>query len=497
MNIRIIAYLIGWVLKIEAVALVFPGITAAIYHENTWYWFLICAAVSGALGVFLSRKKNRQGNFYSREGYAGTALAWLVMSVVGAFPFFLSGRIPNYLDALFEIVSGFTTTGATILSDVEALGKGLLFWRSFSHWLGGMGVLVLLLAILPFSGGGNQMVIMKAESPGPQVSKLVPRVRETAFILYGIYTVLTVVMIITYLISGMNFFDAVCIAFGTAGTGGFCVRNDGMASYNNVSIVLATFWMLVFGVNFNIYYLVLNRKWKDALKSEELRTYLGIFLTAAVVLTLVTFISLYSKGTDGLNAFNGNRFFLCLRDSAFTAASIQTTTGFTTADFSTWPLICRWIILLLMIFGASAGSTGGGFKTARLVLLYKEVKSEFHYLIHPNAVRPVKYEGKLVDKTVLRSVNGYLIIYIMVLIISVTAVSFDPAAKDFETAVSSVLATYNNIGPGLSYVGPLMNYGGLGVLTKIVLIFDMIAGRLELLPMLILFNPNIWKRKYM
>ena len=492
MNYRIIAYLLGWVLKIEAVALVLPGITAIIYREDTWYWFFICAAFAGILGFYLSRKKNRQGNFYSREGYAGTALAWLTMSLIGALPFFLSGRIPHYIDALFEIVSGFTTTGASVLAEVEYLGRGLLFWRSFTHWLGGMGVLVLLLAILPFSGGGSHMVIMKAESPGPQVSKLVPRVRQTALVLYGIYTALTVTMIITYLISGMNFFDAVCIAFGTAGTGGFCVRNNGMGSYNNVSIVLATFWMLIFGVNFNIYYLILSQKWKDALKSEELKAYLSIFLTAALVMTAVTFISIYSKENEGAKGF-----FLSLRDSAFTAASIQTTTGFSTADFSVWPIVCRWIILLLMVFGACAGSTGGGIKISRIVLLLKEAKSELHYLIHPNAVKPVKFEGKVVDKTVLRSLNSYLVIYLAILIVSVFIVSFDPAAKDFETAYSAVLATYNNIGPGLSIVSPLLNYGSFNVLTKIVLIFDMIAGRLELLPMLILFNPSIWKRKFM
>ena len=490
MNLKIVAYLIGWVLKIEAAALVIPGFVAIVYKEDTWYWFFICAVVSGAAGFFLSRKKNREGNFYSREGYAGTALSWLLMSLVGAFPFFLSGRIPNYVDALFEIVSGFTTTGASILSNVESLGRGLLFWRSFSHWLGGMGVLVLLLAILPFSGG-THMVIMKAESPGPQVSKLVPRVRQTAIVLYGIYTVLTVTMIITYLISGMNFFDAVCIAFGTAGTGGFCVRNDGMASYNNVSIVLATFWMLVFGVNFNIYYLVLNRKWKDAVKSEELRAYLGIFLTATIIMTIVTFFAAYSQKQGG------EGFFMSLRDSAFTAASIQTTTGFATADFSKWPLVCRWVILLLMVAGACAGSTGGGIKVSRLVLLFKEAKSELHYLIHPNAVKPVKFEGKLVDRTVLRSLNSYLIIYLGVMILSVFIVSFDPAAKDFETSFSAVLATYNNIGPGLSVISPVLNYGSFSILTKFVLIFDMIAGRLELLPMLILFNPGIWKRRFM
>ena len=336
------------------------------------------------------------------------------------------------------------------------------------------------------------MVIMKAESPGPQVSKLVPRVRETAIVLYGIYTVLTVIMIITYLISGMNFFDAVCIAFGTAGTGGFCVRNDGMASYNNVSIVLAIFWMLVFGVNFNIYYLILKRKWKDALRSEELRAYLSIFLTAAVIMTIVTFISIYSKEIGGTKGF-----FLSLRDSAFTAASIQTTTGFSTADFSQWPIVCRWIILLLMVFGASAGSTGGGVKVARIVLLLKEAKSELHYLIHPNAVKPIKFEGKVVEKTVLRSLNSYVVIYLVILILSVFLVSLDPASKDFETAYSAVLATYNNIGPGLSIVSPLLNYGSFNVLTKLVLVFDMIAGRLELLPMLALFNPTIWKRKFM
>ena len=492
MNLRIVAYLIGWVLKIEAVSMVVPGIIAAAYGEDTWYWFFICAAVAGGAGMLMSRKKNREGNFYTREGYAGTALSWLLMSIVGAFPFFLSGRIPNYLDALFEIVSGFTTTGASILSDVESLGRGLLFWRSFSHWLGGMGVLVLLLAILPFSGGGSHMVIMKAESPGPQVSKLVPRVRQTAFILYGIYTALTVIMIITYLISGMNFFDAVCIAFGTAGTGGFCIRNDGMASYNNVTIVLATFWMLVFGVNFNIYYLALTKKWKDALKSEELRAYLSIFATAMVVMTISTFISIYSKEHQGAGGF-----FLSLRDSAFTAASIQTTTGFSTADFSQWPLVCRWVILLLMVFGACAGSTGGGIKVSRLVLLFKEAKSELHYLIHPNAVKPVKFEGKVVDRTLLRSLNSYLAIYLIVMIISVFLVSIDPAAKDFETSYSAVLATYNNIGPGLSVISPVLNYGIFNPLTKIVLIFDMIAGRLELLPMLILFNPGIWRKKHL
>ncbi len=492
MNVRIVAYLIGWVLKIEAVAMVIPGVVALVYRENTWYWFLICAAVAGAAGVLLSGKKNRKGNFYAREGYAGTALSWILMSAVGALPFFLSGRIPHYMDALFEIVSGFTTTGASVLSDVESLGRGLLFWRSFSHWLGGMGVLVLLLAILPFSGGGSHMVIMKAESPGPQVSKLVPRVRETAIVLYGIYTVLTVIMIITYLLSGMRFFDAVCIAFGTAGTGGFCVRNDGMASYNNVSIVLTIFWMLVFGVNFNIYYLILKKKWKDALKSEELRAYLSIFLTSALIMTAVTFISIYSKEIPGAGGF-----FMSLRDSAFTAASIQTTTGFATADFSHWPIVCRWIILLLMVFGASAGSTGGGVKVARIVLLLKEAKSELHYLIHPNAVKPIKFEGKVVEKTVLRSLNSYVVIYLVILILSVFLVSLDPASKDFETAYSAVLATYNNIGPGLSIVSPLLNYGSFNVLTKLVLIFDMIAGRLELLPMLALFNPTIWKRKFM
>lgn len=481
MNFKIVSYFLGWVLKIEAAAMAIPCLIALIMHENSWGWILLSIAISLALGIPMTLKKEDRGRFYAREGYVITALGWILLSLIGALPFFLSGAIPNYLDAVFEIVSGFTTTGSTILYDVEHLGYGLLFWRSFSHWLGGMGVLVLLLSLLPANGGYN-MSIMKAESPGPSVSKLVPKVRDTAKYLYLIYAGMTVVAAIMYWISGMNLFDAVCIAFGTAGTGGFAVRNSGMNDYSTFTQVLITIWMILFGVNFNVYFLMLKKKWKDALKCEEMHVYLGLILVFIAICTTSMIIHEHTG------------FFYSLHHSAFTVASLITTTGFGTVDFSYWTEACKVLVLFIMFCGACAGSTGGGFKVSRLIVIVKEARSELHLLIHPNAVRPIRLEGKVLDRNVTRSVNNYFIIYVFLIALSVILVSLD--GFDMETNLSAVFATFNNIGPGLSKVGPYMNFAEFSPFAKLVLIFDMIAGRLEIIPMLMIFYPKTWKKHF-
>ena len=485
MNKKIVVYFLGWVLLTESVSMVIPCIISMIAGENdVWPWFLLSIAVSALPGLLLIRKKFRSGHFFAKEGFVLTALGWLILSLVGALPFFLSGRIPSYIDALFETASGFTTTGSSILSDVEAIGKGLLFWRSFTHWVGGMGVLVLILAIVP-QGGGDKMQIMKAESPGPSVSKLVPRVRETALILYLIYIGMTVVMILSYFLSGMPLFDSVCIGFGTAGTGGFAVRNTGMAHYGAVSQLLITIWMILFGVNFNAYYLMVRRKWKEAFTIEEVFVYLGIIPVSIGILTF---------GVMQTGEGQAGGFLYSLHHASFTLASIISTTGFTTVNFDFWPAFGRSLLVIVMCIGACAGSTGGGIKVSRVILLFKEAKNELHLLVHPNAVRPVKLNGKTVDAGTLRSVNHYLIIYVSVFVLSVLLISFN--GFDLTTNFTSVAATLNNIGPGLSQVGPVSNYSGFSVFSKLVLTFDMIAGRLELLPMLLLFSKKIWSRHY-
>ena len=486
MNKKIVVYFLGWVLLIEAASMIVPCIISVIAGENdVWPWFLVSMGISAVPGVLLIRKKLRSGHFFAKEGFVLTALGWLILSLVGALPFFLSGRIPNYVDALFETASGFTTTGSSILSEVEAIGKGLLFWRSFTHWIGGMGVLVLILAIVP-QGGGDKMQIMKAESPGPSVTKLVPRVRETALILYLIYFGMTTLAIISYFASGMPLFDAICIGFGTAGTGGFTVRNEGMLHYNTVSQVLVTVWMILFGVNFNAYYLMVRRKWKEAFTIEEVFVYVGIIVVATMLLTIGVMFT-PGQGKEG-------GFFYSLHHASFTLASIISTTGFSTLDFHQWPEYARTILVMVMCIGACAGSTGGGFKVSRVILLFKEAKNELHLLVHPNAVRAVKLNRKTVDAQTLRSVNHYLILYVAIFAFSVLLVSID--GFDFTTNFSSVAATLNNIGPGLSSVGPTGNYSGFSIFSKLVLTFDMIAGRLELLPLLLLFSRKTWSKHY-
>ena len=484
MNFWIIAYFMGWIIEVEAISMLIPMfISIALHESDVWPWFLIIILVLAPLGFILTRKRFRRGNFYVREGYAATGLGWILLSAIGALPFFLSGRIPSYVDALFETASGFTTTGSSVLSDIEALGKGLLFWRSFTHWLGGMGVLVLILAILPMNGGYH-MQLMKAESPGPSVSKLVPRVMDTAKTLYLIYIALTLTMILLYRISGMPLFDAACIGFGTAGTGGFGVRNSGMADYSRASQILITIFMYLFGVNFNFYYLLIRRKFRDAFKMEEVRVYVGIILVNIIIVTLVIWRFNYRE--EGL--------LYSLHHAAFTIGSLMSTTGFATVDFDTWPEIGRLMMVLLMFIGACAGSTGGGFKVSRLMLLFKEARKEMHMLIHPQSVRPIKQEGKVVEHSVLRSASNYLTIYLMVFIAAFVLISIE--GHDFITNFTAVAATLNNIGPGLSMVGATQNFGFFSVGSKLVLTFCMLAGRLELLPMLMLLYPKTWTKHY-
>lgn len=478
MNIRIILYFLGWVLKIEALFMILPYIIAAIYQEKSGIYFLIVGLVSGVLGWLISHKPPQNKAFYAREGFVSVALSWIVLSFFGALPFYLSGEIPLFEDALFEIISGFTTTGTSILPDVEALSRCMIMWRSFTHWIGGMGVLVFILAILPMVGGCN-MHIMKAESPGPSVGKLVPKVKTTAKILYLIYFAMTLVQIVILLCSGMHWFDAVAMSFGTAGTGGFGILNDSAASYTTFQQGVITVFMILFGVNFNVYYLFLIKKPKEALLSEEARYYLLIILAAIVLITW-----------NIRGSFSS--LFQAIHHSAFQVASIITTTGYATLDFDLWPSFSKTILVILMFIGACAGSTGGGMKVSRIVIGMKTVKKELSTLIHPRSVKILKFEGKAIEHTVLRSVNTYFIAYMVIFVVSLLIVSIEN--YDLVTNFTAVTTALNNIGPGLGKAGPTCNFSFFSPLTKVVLMFDMLAGRLELFPMLLLFSPRTWMK---
>lgn len=481
MNFSMIIYVLGWVLKLEAGIMILPIICALIYQE---FWAVQALAVSAILalviGTLATVKGPKRTDYYAREGFVICALSWIVMSLIGALPFYLTGTIPSYIDAVFEIVSGFTTTGASILSEVEHLGKGLLFWRSFSHWVGGMGVLVLVLTILPL-GGGYNMMIMKAESPGPDVSKIVPRVADTAKALYKIYAALTLLWIVLFLLSGMSIYDSICIAFGSAGTGGFAVRNSGMADYSMLSQFLISVSMIMFGVNFNVYYLMQKRKFKDAFQCEEARVYLGI-VAFSTFFFAINIVKMY-----------GGDFLYALHHSFFTVGAIITTTGYSTLDFATWPQASQMLILFLMFTGACAGSTGGGFKISRLIIMVKEIGKELLVLVHPEAVKHIRLENKSLEHSVVRSVNCYLIMYVVIFMVSVFLIACADNF-DFTTNFSAVAATFNNIGPGLAAVGPTCNFGAYSDFSKIVLTFDMLAGRLEILPMMLLFLPRTWRK---
>lgn len=454
-------------------------VVGLIYREKSaWAIFatmLLCLVI-GVPMVLLKRPK--QAVFYAKDGFVSVGLSWVVLSVMGALPFVISGSIPHPVDALFETVSGFTTTGSSILSDVEALPKCMLFWRSFTHWVGGMGVLVFMLTILPMSGGYH-MNLMRAESPGPSVERFVPTVKSTAKILYGIYICLSLLEFLLLLVGKMPMFDALTLTFGTAGTGGFGIKNDSIGSYTTYQQTVITIFMILFGVNFNVYFLFLLKKIRQGLKNEELRAYLGIILGAILLIT----VNIAGKF--------GNPF-LAFHHAAFQVGSIITTTGYSTVDFDTWPTFSKTVLVLLMFIGASAGSTGGGIKVSRIVILAKSVKKELKQYLHPHSISKIKMDGKPVEHEVVRSINVFLIAYLLIYAVSMLIVSLDNF--DFTTTFTSVAATINNIGPGLDLVGPAANFGILSVPSKLVLVFDMLAGRLEIFPLLLLFVPDTWRK---
>ena len=474
-----IGFVIGRILVTEAALLVLPLIVALLHGEAA-HPFLIPMALLVLIGLLLGVRRPARTALYARDGLAIVALAWIAVSAFGALPFVISGDIPFYVDAFFETVSGFTTTGASILTEVESLSRGGLFWRSFTHWVGGMGVLVFVMAILPMSDG-HGMHIMRAEVPGPTVGKLVSRMSDTAKILYGIYLVLTLVEIVLLLAGGMPLFDACIPSFGPAGTGGFSCRNLSVGAYQNpyFDIVIGIF-MLLFGVNFNLYYFLLIRRFRDVFHSEELRSYL-LIVAAAVVAITVDIAHLYdSVSTSLCHAF-------------FQVSSIITTTGYATTDFNAWPTFSKGILVVLMFIGACAGSTGGGIKVARVVILVKASYGDMRRMLHPNAVSTVRFEGKPLTDRNLRGVHLFLTVYILVFTVSFLLLSLEQF--DLVTTFTALAACINNIGPGLEVVGPMGNFSAFSPWSKLLLSFDMLVGRLEIFPMLLLCAPSIWKRR--
>ncbi len=484
MNFKMIGRFIAQIITIEGVFML-PALGISIFREEQaavrgFLYTLVIMVVLGGCLFAICRKAGKL--FDAREGLVCVGFSWIVLSLLGCLPFWFSGDIPNFVDALFETVSGFTTTGASVLADVEALPKGILYWRSFSHWLGGMGVLVFLLAIAPGYGKGRgfTMHLLRAESPGPDVGKLVPKMKQTAVILYLIYVGLTIINVVFLLLGKMPLLDALCTAFGTAGTGGFGVRNDSLASFSPYLQNVTTIFMFLFGVNFSCYYLLLLRQFRSVFGDEELRLYFVIAF-AAVVLIVLDIRSLY--GTLGET----------VRHAAFQVSTIMTTTGYATTDFDLWPSFSKGILLLLMVVGACAGSTGGGLKCARVLLLFKNLRRNIGQILNPQKVQVIRNNGRVVDEKILHNTNGYLAAYVVILILSVLAVSLD--GFGFETNMSAVLACFNNIGPGMAAVGPTCNYGAYSWFSKLVLSVDMLAGRLEIFPILVLFARSTWSRR--
>ncbi len=478
MNYSIIRYILGWVLKLESMFMILPCIVALIYKERSGYAFFIMMVLCFIIGMLVSRRKPKNQLFFAKEGFVIVALSWIVMSIFGALPFVISGEIPSFTDALFETISGFTTTGASILSDVEALSHCSIFWRSFTHWIGGMGVFVFLLAVLPLAGGYN-MHLMRAESPGPSVGKLVPKVRDTAKILYIIYFVMTIVEIAILLIAKMPVFDALTTAFGTAGTGGFGIKNNSIQGYSVAIQIIVTVFMILFGVNFNAYYMFLRKGSKNIFKIEEVRWYFIIILASVVII-----------GFNIRDMFGS--WFSAFQQSAFQVASIITTTGYSTVDFDLWPELSKGILLIIMFIGACAGSTGGGIKVSRILILFKTIKQEMSYFIHPRSVKVIKMDNKAVEKDTVRGVSTFLTTYVVIFGVSILLLTFDNL--DMITNFTAVAATFNNIGPGFELVGPTRNFSIFSPMAKYVLMFDMLAGRLELYPILMLFTPSVWRK---
>lgn len=480
MNRRMIFYTIGYIAIAEAVLLLLPALVALIYLEKSGISFIITAALALGVGMlFRVFAKPKSRLIYAREGFAIVAYAWLLMSAIGAIPFVLGGAIPSYIDAFFETVSGFTTTGASILTDVEALDRCMLFWRSFTHWIGGMGVLVLVTAVVP-NIADRSLNILKAEMPGPTVGKLVPRSRDTAKILYCIYFVMTAILTLLLIVGGMPLFDSIVHAFGTAGTGGFGIKADSIASYSPYLQWVITVFMFLFAINFNLYYLLLLRKFRSVFKSDELWffTALVLFCIGAITLNILPMFDTLSEA---------------IRISAFQVCSIVSTTGYATADFNLWPGLSKALLLLLMFVGGCAGSTGGGLKAARVVILIKSIGKELKRLLHPRSVRTVKSEGKKLDDETLNGVTSYFAVYIICIMAVFILLSFEPF--DLETNFSASVACFNNIGPGLAGVGPASSFAEYSGFSKIVLSFAMLLGRLEVFPLLLGLNPLIWKKQ--
>ena len=480
MNKRMIFHILGMLLILEAALLLLPALVALIYGEQAGWYYLFTAAGAALVGLALRTAcRPSRKTIYARDGLITVALGWIVLSLAGALPFTLCGDIPSYLDAVFEMVSGFTTTGSSILPNVELLNRCSLFWRSFSHWIGGMGILVFMLAIVNMEGGQG-IHLLRAESPGPTVSKMVPRMVDSSKILYSIYFGLTLVQILFYLLGGMPLFDTLCNAFATAGTGGFAIRADSFAGYGYYHQTVTTVFMALFGVNFSIYFFLLRRKFDLVWKNTELRWYVVIILSSVALITL-NILPLYPRAYDALH------------HAAFSVSSVITTTGFGTENFDLWPEFSRVILVFLMMIGACAGSTGGGLKISRLVILVKMVQREVRLLLHPRTVKVMTIDGKAVSNDTVRGVSAYFLTYVFLIMASILLVSLD--GFDASTTVTAVLATFNNIGPGLGLVGPAGNFAAFSPLAKVVLTLDMLLGRLELYPMLILMLPTTWTKR--
>ena len=481
MNYSMVRYVLFRLFRVMGALMILPFIVALIYREyDSALSFVLLIAISFIIGIAGTYQKPANKVIYAREGFAITAAAWILMSLLGAIPFVITGTIPNYIDAVFETVSGFTTTGGSILTSVDGMEKSVQFWRTFTHWIGGMGVLVFLMAVVPMADGYG-IHLMRAESPGPVVGKIVPKVKDTAKILYLIYLGITVIEIICLFISGLPLYDAITISFSTVGTGGFAINNAGVGGYSTVSQVIIIIFMALCGVNFTVYYYLLKRKPREAFAIDEVKFYFGTMFVAA-----------------GLIAFNIFRAgildnpLMSFHHSLFSVVSVMTTTGFGTLDFDKWPMFSKIILCTLSLIGACAGSTGGGFKFSRALIIVRNARNELNYLVHPKAVKRVHMDGHTVDGTTVKSASAYLGIYVITFLVSVLLVSLDNF--DFQTTVTSVIATLNNIGPGLGMVGPMGNYSEFSYFSKLVLMFDMLAGRLELLPIFIMIKPKTWKK---
>ena len=482
MNYKVILKVLGNVLKYELMLLIIPLMISLYYGEGDAKAFFITIIIMVPLAFLLSSIKTKKNDIYAKEGFLTVGLSWLIISIVGAIPFVLSGAIPSFIDAFFETVSGFTTTGATILKEIESLPKGILFWRSFTHWIGGMGFLIFILALIP-SLGSNTIQLLKAESPGPTPGKIVPKIKETAKILYIIYFVLTVIQTILLMIAGLSAYDAAIHALGTAGTGGFSNMNSSVAAFNNPVVEwIITIFMILFGVNFALYFQLIRGNIKNVFKSEELKYYILIVLVSILFITI------------NILDFNGGNIITSIRQSSFQVSSIITSTGFATVNFDLWPTLSKMILVMLMFVGAMAGSTGGGIKIIRVVIVFKAVKREINKILHPKRIKSVKVDGKVVEEETISGVFLFIGAYIIITLIAILIVSID--GFDMITTTTSVITSMSNIGPGFELIGPVGNFSHFSPLSKLVLSFCMLAGRLEIYPMLIIFSSSVWRKNY-